>query len=214
MRKFFGAFFLGILSFISGYYLVFKTTHEALNHRDPAAIKSNFDFSNLRGEKLFSAVKQRVLNGLEFKKSSVDKAARTGISLGHFVFSNDHGEKLLGCQAFSKVSLSFEAEGVSVAGAKPLMEIEGRCEFSSDLTKINPLYLPVAKILGERPGDGEFEFNEGSKVTVRFTNLPEEWPKTWLLKSVKLLNDKTAASVLIEQDEVAKYLRHPMVLSF
>lgn len=214
MRKFCGVLFLLAACFMAGYHLVFSTSNEALNQRDPAAIKNNFDFSHLRGEKLFAAQKQRLLAGLELAKNLPGKPAEARIGLGHFVFSNERGEKRMACQEFGKVSLSFEAEGVSVAGDKPVMEIEGRCEFSADMTKINPLYLPIAKILGERPGDGEFEFNDGAKVIVRFTNLPEEWPHTWLLKSVKLLNEKNAESLVIETYEVNKYLGHPMVLSF
>lgn len=214
MRKFYGAFFLLIGCFLAGYNLVFSTTNEALYQRDPAAIKNSFDFSHLRGEKLFVAAKQRLMAGLELGKNLPGNPSEARIGLGHFVFSNEQGEKRLACQEFGKVSLSFEAEGVSVGGDKPLMEIEGRCEFSADMTKINPLHLPIAKILGERPGDGEFEFNEKSKVTVRFSNLPDTWPRTWLLKSVKLVNENNASSIMVESDEVAEYLGHPMVLKF
>lgn len=210
MRKFYGVFCLFTVCFVAGYSVINYTTDEYQVNRDPAAIKNTFDFSHLRGEKLHEAVKQRLLSGLELKKSS----GGAGISLGHFVFVNENGEKKLACQEFGKVSLAFEAEGVSVAGDKPVMEIEGRCEFSADMAKINPLFLPVAKIVGERPGDGEFQFNEGSTVTVRFTNLPEEWPRTWLLKSVKLVDEKNSEALVIESDEVARYLGHPMVLNF
>ncbi|WP_415061665.1 hypothetical protein [Bdellovibrio sp.] len=210
MRKFYGVFSLFILCFVVGYSVIYCTTDQAQVNRDPAAVRNNFDFSHLNGEKLHEAVKQRLLTGLELRKTP----AGTGIGLGHFVFVDDRGQKKLACQEFGKVFLSFEAEGVSVAGEKPVMEIEGRCEYSPDMTKISPLFVPVAKILGERPGDGEFQFNEGAPVTVRFSNLPEEWPRTWLLKSVKLFNEKASEALVIESDEVARHLGHPMVLSW
>lgn len=210
MRKFYGVFALFVLCFAFGYGHMQFHTDESQIHRDPAAIRNNFDFSHLRGDKLQEAVKQRLLTGLEFRKTQNG----AGIGLGHFVFLNDSGEKRLACQEFGKVSISFEADGVSVAGDKPLMEVEGRCEFSPDMSKINPLNVPVAKIIGERPGDGEFQFNEGSMITVRFTNLPEEWPRTWLLKSVKLVNERDSEALVIESDEVAKYLGHPMVFAW
>jgi hypothetical protein len=74
--------------------------------------------------------------------------------------------------------------------------------------------LPVAKILGEKPGDGDFQFNQGTPVTVRFTNLPEEWPKTWVLKSVKLVDQKTYSSLVIESQDVLQSLGHPVVLTW
>ncbi len=210
MRKFYGVFSLFVLCFVAGYSVIYCTSDQTPVNRDPAAVRNNFDFSHLNGEKLHEAVKQRLLTGLELRKTP----AGAGIGLGHFVFVDDRGQKKLACQEFGKVSLSFEAEGVSVAGEKPVMEIEGRCEYSSDMTKISPLFVPIAKILGERPGDGEFQFNEGAPVTIRFSNLPEEWPRTWLLKSVKLLNEKASEALVVESDEVARHLGHPMVLSW
>lgn len=210
MQRFFSVFGLFAVCFMTGYFVLKFQTDEFGINRDPAAIRGNFDFSNLQGEKLNLAIKQRLLSGLELRKSE----SGTGIGLGHFVFLDQRGEKRLACQEFGKVSLIFEAEGVSVAGEKPEMEIQGRCEFSPDMAKINPLFLPIAKIVDERPGDGEFQFNEGSAVSVRFANVPEEWPKTWILKSVKLSNDKSSQALVIESDEVARHLGHPVVLSW
>lgn len=210
MGKFYSVFGLFTVCFVMGYSLIKFTTDEVQAQRDPAAVKNNFDFSHLQGEKLTTAMKQRLLAGIEFRKSPVG----TGIGLGHFVFLDQQGEKKLACQEFGKVALVFEAEGVSVAGEKSVMEVEGRCEFSSDMSKINPLFVPIAKIVGENPGDGEFQFNEGSVVTVRFSNLPEAWPRTWLLKSVKLMNENDARVLTVESEEVAQYFGHPMVFSW
>jgi hypothetical protein len=196
--------------FLAGYSLLRQNTEDSSIMRDPAAVRNNFDFSNLNGDKLQSAIKQRILGGFEFRKNPNG----TGIGLGHFVFLDSTGQKKSGCQEYENLSLVFEADGVSVAGEKPEMVIEGYCESSQERGKIDPLMLPIAKILGERPGDGEFQFNEGSPLNVKFTNLPDEWPKTWLLKSVTLLNKKTSQTFRIESEEVAHYLGHPIVLSF
>lgn len=210
MKRHLSVVVLFCFCFLAGYGLLKQNTEESPILRDPAAVRNNFDFSKLNGEKLHSAIKQRILGGLEFKKN----LAGTGIGLGHFVFLDSTGQKKSGCQEFESLSLVFEADGVSVAGEKPEMVIEGYCESSQDMGKIDPLVLPIAKILGERPGDGEFQFNEGSPLNVRFTNLPDEWPKTWLLKSVTLLNKKSSQSFRIESEEVSYYLGHPIVLSF
>ncbi|WP_413559051.1 hypothetical protein [Bdellovibrio sp. HCB209] len=209
MQKFVGVFGLLFVCFGVGYYTVHSNTDVNYIGRDPAAVRNNFDFSNLSGEKLQDAVKQRLVTGFELKKTP----EASGFSLGHFVFVDQYGQKKFACQEFSRVSLTFEAEGVSVSGDKPSMELEGTCEFSKDTAKINPLWLPVAKILGERPADGEFQFNEGSGVVVRFANLPDHWPKTWLLKSVRMKN-LNSTDLVIESNEVARYLGHPVVLNF
>ncbi|UYL10703.1 hypothetical protein B9G69_008955 [Bdellovibrio sp. SKB1291214] len=209
MQKFVGVFGLLFVCFGAGYSIVHYNTSVTSIDRDPAAVRSNFDFSNLSGERLQEAVKQRLVTGFEVKKTP----DASGFTLGHFVFVDQYGQKKLACQEFSKISLVFEAEGVSVSGEKPSMELEGTCEYSKDMAKINPLWLPVAKILGEKPADGEFQFNEGSGVVVRFANLPDHWPTTWLLKTVKMktLNNP---DLVIQSNEVAKYLGHPVVLTF
>ncbi|HWU42456.1 MAG TPA: hypothetical protein VN132_03425 [Bdellovibrio sp.] len=210
MRKFAGICGVFLVSFAVGYFYLTYTTEVKEVDRIPAAIRSTYDFSNLTGEKLEEAVKQRLIVGFEIKKSPEG----TGFGLGHFVYQNNKGEKVWACQKFGRVVLTFIAEGSSVAGDKPSMELEGVCETSKDLTKINPLFLPITKILSEKPGDGEFQFNEGHPVKVRFANLPESWPHTWLLESVKLYSDLTTESFIVESNDVAKYLGHPLVLSF
>lgn len=210
MKKYFSVFAFFTLCFVMGFSILRANTDEYYIDRDPAAVKNVFDFSHLKGERLQEAVRQRMMTGLVVKKDA--DGAR--FSFGHFVFVDEMGQKKPACQAFGKVAITFEAEGVSVGGDKPQMEVEGRCEHSNDLAMINPLFVPVAKILGERPGDGEFQFNQGSGVTIRFANLPEAWPRLWLLKSVKLVNEQNAEALVIESDEVAKYLGHPVVLSW
>lgn len=209
MHKYYGVLGLFALCFVGGYAAMYFTTDVYTINRDPAAVRNNFDFSHLQGNELQEAVKQRLLAGFEIKK----ELEGTGISLGHFAFTNE-GDKKLACQEFETVTLRFEAEGVMVSGESSVMEVEGRCEFSSDLTKINPLVVPFQKILAQNPGDGEFNFSEGRPVVVRFANLPDAWPHKWILKSVKLSNSKKSEGLLVESEEIAKYLGHPLVLTW
>lgn len=208
MRKFYGVLGLFAVCFIGGYFAMFYTTDVYLRARDPAAVRNNFDFSHLHGESLQDAVKQRLIAGFQVQK--VDEG--TGISLGHFAFSNGEGKKL-GCQEYETVTMRFEAEGVVVSGESTVMEIEGRCEFSSDLAKINPLVVPFQKIMGEHPGDGEFKFNTSRPVVVRFTNLSDAWPTKWILKSVKLSGPQNTQGLTVDSEEISKYIGHPVVIS-
>lgn len=210
MRKLSEVFGLFAVTFIVGLgYFRYWVSPNSVD-RDPAAIAKVFDFSHLRGEKLQEAVKQRLLAGFEIQKTE----AGTGISLGHFVFMDNAGQKKLACEQFKKVALIFEGDGASVAGDLPTMQVEGVCDFSTDMAKINPLVIPVSKILGEKAGDGEFQFNEGLGISISFSNVPDEWPRTWILKSVRLVNPTNTEAVIIESDEVARYLGHPLVLSW
>ena len=101
-----------------------------------------------------------------------------------------------------------------VSGDSTVMEIEGRCEFSSDLAKINPLVVPFQKIIGEHPGDGEFKFNTNRPVVVRFSNLSDAWPTKWILKSVKLSSPQKTEMLTVDSSEISRILGHPVVLTF
>lgn len=209
MGKFFNAVGLFVVCFAVGFFFLKNKTLDNSINRDPAAIRGQYDISHLQGEKLNVAIKKRLLMGFEVRKTNEGAS----IGLGHFVFLDSTGQKTLACREYGSVLLTFEAEGMTVGGEKPEMQIEGRCESSLDMARINPLHLPIAKIVGEAPGDGEFQFNEGSGVTIRFANVPESWPRTWLLKGIQLKGDGQTP-VVIKSEEVAQFLGHPIVLSW
>jgi len=195
-------------SFFIGLAVIRFSDRHFQQQRDPAAIRQVFDFSRLRGSALEIAVKERLISGLDIYKSEQG----FGLSLGHFAFQKENGEKTLGCQHFSKVAVVFEAEGYAVSGNKTTLEIEGGCEYSSDLAKINPLVIPMARILSERPADGDFNFQEGTPVSLRFLNVPEAWPRKWVLIGVRIEGE--GQSISVDRNEVAQILGHPLMINF
>lgn len=194
--------------FACGFSIVTRTSPRFTINRDPAAIRQVYDFSHLRGSALEVAMKERMVAGLEVFKSD----GRVGLALGHFAFVNASGEKTLGCREYGKVTMVFEAEGIVVNGERPSMEVEGACEFSDDLAKVNPLYIPVARILGEKPADGEFQFRDGKEVTVRFGNLSDEWPRKWVLTGLRLGGPKST-EFAVGRNELTKILGHPFLIN-
>lgn len=196
--------------FLTGFAVIHFTSMDSQASRDPASIGKVYDFSHLSGDELRTAVKKRLMAGFDIHRVDGEQE----VALGHFMFVDASGEKKFACQEFNKISLVFEAEGVSVSGEASKMEVEGQCAYSGDISKIDPLYIPVAKILGEKSLDGEMQFNDHHAVTLRFTNLPEEWPRTWILKQVQLKKDGSPEAFTVESDEVARYVGHPTVLKF
>ncbi|MBX2988257.1 MAG: hypothetical protein KF802_10195 [Bdellovibrionaceae bacterium] len=192
---------------IGGFSLVFFSTDRFQIARDPAAIRQVYDFSHLRGSALDVAMKERLIAGIEVDRQT----DRVGLGMGHFAFVNASGEKTLGCREFGKVAMRFEAEGMVVNGERPAMEVEGACEFSDDLARVSPLYIPVARILGEKPADGEFQFRDGKEITVRFANLSDEWPRKWVLVSVRMMGSR--AHFNIDRNDLNKVLGHPFLVN-
>lgn len=210
LKKFGAIFGLLLCSFLTGYGVMVHTSEWGPIARDPAAVRQIYDFSNLSGNELSQAMKKRILSGANI----VREQSSLGIELGHFALAKITGEKTLACQEFEKVILRFEADGVAVSGERPVMEVEGACEFSSDMTKISPVFIPIEKILAEKPGDGEYQYREGRAVTLRFQGMPEEWPTRWLLTSVRLMNPGKNNELLVNADDVSAILGRPMMVNF
>lgn len=196
-----------MICFAIGYGMVNSTTSRFMIGRDPAAIRQSYDFTHLRGSALDVAMKERTLAGLDFVRGN----GSLGIQLGHFALVNSSGEKTLACREYPKVTMAFEAEGVVVNGERPRMEVEGGCEFNEDLTRINPLMIPVASILGEKPADGEFQFRDGKPVVIRFSNLSDEWPRKWVLVGVKMSG---RSDFQMDRNDVIKILGRPTLIQF
>ncbi len=196
---------LVVLGVSCGVYVVTSNLHKFQTARNPAAIRHAYDITHLRGSNLDAALKERLLSGVETFKDEQG----VGIGFGHFAFSLDSGEKILGCRAYDKINLSFEAEGVAVNGEKPKMTVEGHCEYSSDLTKINPLWIPARRIFGERPADGDFS-DYDRPVQVKFSNVADEWPRKWVLIGVSVIGEK--GQVDISQYEVGQILGRPFLI--
>lgn len=210
MKKLGMTFFLFAISFGVGYGIMYHTSAWGPITRDPAAVRQVYDFSNLSGTDLTVAMKKRLLSG----SSIIRDKQSLGVELGHFAMAKITGEKTLACQEFQKVTLHFEAEGIATSGERPVMEVEGACEFSADMTKINPILIPVDKILAEKPSDGELQYREGHAVTLRFRGMTEEWPTRWLLTGVRLSNAGEQKELLIDAEEVSQILGRPMMVNF
>lgn len=179
--------------------------------RDPAAINRVYDFSHLQGSALDYAAKQRLIDGVKVIKDNKD----IGVELGHFVVKGIDGDKLFACQRYSKIILTFEGDGIAVGGELPQMEVEGKCDISADINSIAPLWIPTSKFLSEPVVDGEFDYREGHPSKVRFINVSDQWPKTWVLRSVKLLDTSGKfADVAIQAAEINSLAKRPVIVNF
>ncbi|MBK7960620.1 MAG: hypothetical protein IPK04_05060 [Bdellovibrionales bacterium] len=175
--------------------------------RRPAAIRPYYDFTNLRGSALEVALKERVVSNLEI----VHKDKDVGLAFGHFAFTNSASEKTFGCNEYKNVTLKFESADMAISGEKSRMEVQSDCVASADITMIEPIWLPLSKIYIDKPTDGDFQFMEGQKTAVHFSNISDEWPKKWHLIGVKLSNPTHELSV--DRNEMLKIIGKPIVLS-
>ncbi|MBL7545043.1 MAG: hypothetical protein JNL11_14595 [Bdellovibrionaceae bacterium] len=201
------AIFVLIFSFAIGQLIIMKTNEKFSVRRDPAAIRQNYDFTNLRGTALDIAVKHKMLGDLEVVKT----ADNFGVSFGHFAFSTSDGQKFLGCEYYEKVVAVFEAEGSATSGQKSTMEISGPCKYTENLAKIQPALIPIKKIMAELPQDGEMSFQGELPVNIKFQNLTDSWPTQWSLVNVRM--EAPQFVFIIDRNEITKIMGQPLLIS-
>jgi hypothetical protein len=206
------------LCFSFGFYVTNKNSKyskvaltQEKSSRAPDAIKRVYDFSDLQGTALDQASKQRLMTGAKI----LNHANEIGVELGHFVVKGQGGQKTFACQKYSQIMLEFEGDGSAANGEKPKMEIEGTCEVSpTDINSTSPIWIPVNKILEEPVADGEFDFREGHPIKVRFSNVNQEWPLAWKLKSVKLFDQANSSTEFTIEEKELQQMSKPLIINF
>lgn len=180
------------------------------NSRIPAAIRRDLDFSKLDGAELITASQKRLVTAAQVILQEED----LGVQLGHFVTRGTTGKSQLACDFYDRVTMRFEAEGIADSGEKPVMEIEGPCRPATDITRIEPIWIPVARILGERPSDMDLAYGDGN-VQFRFAHMGTEWPLRWSLQSVRLYNgEESGREVNISRQELREIMQKPLILNW
>jgi hypothetical protein len=181
------------------------------NARTPAAIRKVFDFSHLEGTALTSALQNRLLSDVKV----MSQEGQVGIELGHFVTHNEAGDKVFACQYYNRVELSFVADGVIEGGERPTMVVEGPCSFSANINRIDAIWIPVAKILAEQPGNMELTFNDSTPVNLRFRNVGVVWPKNWSLFSIRMFDqEKTGHEITVGEGEMRRLFSRLIPIQF
>lgn len=179
--------------------------------RTPAAIRKTLDISNLEGDALTSALQSRLLSDMKVYKED----GRVGIELGHFVTRDDQGERVFGCSYFSRIEMHFVADGVIEGGERPAFTVEGPCNYSSNVNRIDPIWIPYARVLQERPSDLQLTINQDQALQLRFSNMGMSWPKTWSLYSIRMFDpERGNREVNITETEMRQRLSRLTSINF
>ncbi len=179
--------------------------------RAPSAIHRELDISALRGADLMLASQKRLVSEAKLLKRSDS----LGIQLGQFVLRNEKGIRTTACRVFDRVTLEFVAEGLIENGEAPSMTIEGSCSEAHDISQLEPLWIPVQRIVAESPGDMELQFWDQEPVRVRFQHLGLEWPMHWRLNGVQLSSsNQMSTPVGLDHQDIRKLLDSPIRMNW
>ncbi|AZZ35386.1 hypothetical protein CIK05_00725 [Bdellovibrio sp. qaytius] len=194
----FKSIFLFALTFSLGFSLFYGYFNENFGERDPAAIGNkihqlkNFDPEQLREE---LAQKVRIQNLPDGKKYIRFTSLSSNV-----------------CRQYPKVQIQFAADGVSVAGESPIMTIEADCLPAQDPVEMASIEIPVERILKQKPTNASFKF-DGITSTFTFSGSGDEWPKTWILRSV-IFKNQNGNTKIVAFEKTISSSHQPTVLEF
>lgn len=182
-------------------------------NRGPAAIRRDLDFSALSDLELSSASQNRLMSAAQVIRT-VD--GQIGLSMGHFATRDSQGRKVLACEFYRRVRLTFEAEGISEAGEKPSFVVTALCEAEKDLAHMKPVFIPISDIWNQKPTNGHMQDVGGAHI--KFDNIPSVWPSRWILTGVRLdQGDEVAQGegvLVIDEASVRKWRKKSGILDF
>jgi hypothetical protein len=163
--------------------------------RGPASIQKVFDFSYLEGSALQAAAKDRLSSSISITMSE-DKA-KALITVGNFALKGELDQRDFACGFYDRLTLTFEAEGVSVDGEKPTLIISSGCEVGSNINYLEPISIPVTKLTQQTPSNTEFKFFDSRlPLAIKLVESPPEWPKKWVLRDLTLTHSKLTSRIL------------------
>lgn len=209
----------------------FASQHNSTEQkRTMASVKSQFDLSCLKSDELNEAVKKRILNGLK----TLRKSGNLGFEIGHYIYSpegsqpltdchlrhsrevsswnNESEKKRLACKEYPQIKLTFTADDSSASGEKKKFEVEAECRVSQDIAKTEVIWIPWEKLAKESPFEGEAQFAEPTKVSIRTHHVMSEWPKKWILESIELKG--TSGVVSVNQQDIGRIAGRPIAFDF
>lgn len=190
--------FFFALTFSLGFSLFYGYFNEEFSDRDPAAVGNkihqlkNFDPEQLKDELSKKIQVQNLPDGKKYIRFS---------SLSSNV-----------CRQYPKVQIQFSGEGISVAGEPPVMTIDAECLPAQDPVEMASIEIPVEKILQQKPANASFKF-DGLTSTFTFSGSGDEWPKTWILRSVIFKNQNGNTKIVAFEKTITE-TQPPTVLEF
>lgn len=177
--------------------------------RSVAAIRRVYDFSTLEGSALERASMQRILSGTRILETQDE----VSVEFGHFVVTDQDGNRDFACRVFRNVELELMAVGVSTSEGKPTLKIKAPCKISEDVNQISGIKIPFKRLMSEKPGELELVYAEFPGYEFKTMQLDYQWPTSWELMSVKLTGEMPGLSqISVPHSEIRSWYKSPFLV--
>lgn len=168
--------------------------------RVPAAIRKSYDVSGLEGIALSKKIHDRLVGDAKVMR----RDSEVGIELGQFVVEGASGRKQITCSIYDRVQMVFIGENEANNGHSPEMLVEGPCRNAAESPLfIETFWIPVSDIQKQPTTTAELNYFDDRQLSLKFSHMGDEWPKTWVLDSIRLSDDeKHQGEILVERSEI------------
>jgi hypothetical protein len=157
-------------------------------HRAPASVRSVKDYSALDRRALYRSVHAQLMASAQLLRND----GSIGIQLGHpLVPRAEGGGREFACDvkgrdgAYDRMELTFYGTGITDNGNAPHLVVDTACEGSSRLDILDTIWIPMRDIVAAQPKDQEMQVSGARPEMIRLQNIPDQWPSTWVLWSVR-----------------------------
>lgn len=175
--------------------------------RGPAAIRRSYDVTGLEGMALSKKIHERLVGDAKI----LQKDQSIGIELGQFVTN-----RKIACLVYDRVQMVFVGENEATAGEAPQMLVEGPCRTADESPLwIAPIWIPVDEIVSRPTTTAEINFFDDRKLSLKFSHIGDQWPKRWVLDSVRLSDDQDISNeIIVQRSEIRQAAPQSILLTF
>lgn len=179
--------------------------------RGPAAVRRGYDVSGLDGR----ALSRKMNDCLVGDAHILRREGSVGLELGQFVARSDQGKRLA-CSIYDRVQMVFQGEGEATDTHRPEMLVEGNCDTAdNNILWMKPIWIPVDEILKRTTATNDLSFYDAEPVSLKFTYLGEEWPRRWILNSIRLYHSSVPdREIIVDREEIREVSPKSIVLDF
>jgi hypothetical protein len=89
------------------------------------------------------------------------------------------------------------ASGIAEGGESPRMTIDSKCHSDEDLNRLETVWVPLGDVVKNPVKDGNIEFADENTVRLHFENMPDSWPETWVMWSVRFYREDGSTQPLV-----------------
>lgn len=185
-----------------------------LDERAPAAVRESSEYKVLVGKPLRIFKREAVAESIDVQSHE----GKHHITFGQFATSGNKGPNLM-CLEYPFIKLSFQGEGMAVAGKQPQMFIVVPCKTDAKNTDmIHKIEIPFSEIYRKPAQDMQFTFPQSkSNSEVYLRNVFGSWPKQWQVESIQFLRDtndiNAEAAEEISNTEIIKNRGEPLLIN-